>query len=56
MDYVQTKGVYVHSIMYLLGFDEFQANVLFDSYYRNNDLDELKYIIELKEKEITNDE
>jgi hypothetical protein len=56
MNYIQIKDVYVHSIMYLLGFDELQANLLFDSYYHNNDLNELKQIISMKEMELTNDE
>lgn len=54
--YNQIHDVFVHSIMYLLGFDEPQANILFKSYYNNDDLDELRDILERKEREVTNDE
>lgn len=55
-NYMQLHDVFVHSIMCLLGFDEPQAKILFKSYYNNDDLDELRNILDRKEREVTNDE
>lgn len=56
LGYQLTKDVYVHSIIYSLGFPEKEAEDIFNQFYYEKKLDDLKEIIQQKERELTNDE